>query len=133
MSTYSLKNKNIMNEFEKSVRGYAAAGIPQVERAGDNVFILRWGIEPNIVDGETQGVKFFTRSFAGMPTIGELVDAMVRVQYSISDELALLRQRDVKAEEFAAYNEFVEACKAEAKIMLGINTGNEAEAEQEAE
>lgn len=122
-----------MNEFEKSVRGYAAAGIPQVERAGDNVFILRWGIEPNIVDGETQGVKFFTRSFAGMPTMGELVDAMVRVQYSISDELALLRQRDGKPEEFAAYNEFVEACKAEAKIMLGINAGNEAEAEPEAE
>ena len=118
-----------MNEFEKSVRGYAAAGSPQVERAGDNVFILRWGIEPNIVDGETQGVKFFTRSFAGMPTMGELVDAMVRVQYSISDELALLRQRDGKPEEFAAYNEFVEACKAEAKIMLGINTGSEAEVE----
>jgi hypothetical protein len=120
-----------MNEFEKSVRGYAAAGIPQVENAGDNVYIVRWGIEPNIVDGEQQGVKFYARSFKGMPTLGDLVDAMVRVQYTASNELALLRQRDAKADKFAAYNEFVEACKAEAKTLLG--SGNEAEAEAESE
>ena len=122
-----------MNEFDKSVRGYAAAGIPQVENAGDNVYIVRWGIEPNIVDDEQQGVKFYARSFKGMPTLGDLVDAMVRVQYTASDELALLRQRDAKADEFAEYNEFVEACKAEAKTLLGINAGSEAEAESENE
>lgn len=42
----------------------------------------------------------------------ELVDAMVREQYTISDELAILRQRDDKPEEFATYNTFVESCKA---------------------
>ena len=122
-----------MNEFDKSVRGYAAAGIPQVENAGDNVYIVRWRIEPNIVDGEQQGVKFLTRSFKGMPTLGDLVDAMVRTRYAVNDELALLRQRDSKADEFAEYNDFVEACKAEAKALLGINAGSEAEAESENE
>ena len=110
-----------MNEFEKSVRGYAAEGIAPVENAGNDVVIIRWNIEANIVDGEQQGVKFFTRSFAGMPTLGELVDAMVRVKYNVSEELALLRQRDTKADEFAEYNAFVEACKVDAKVLLGIN------------
>jgi len=121
-----------MNEFDKSVRGYAAAGIPQVENAGDNVYIVRWGIEPNIVDDEQQGVKFYAREFSGMPTLGDLVNAMVRTRYAVNDELALMRQRDTKADEFAAYNDFVEACKAEAKALLG--SGNEpAEAESENE
>ena len=37
----------------------------------------------------------------------------VREKYSADDELALLRQRDTKPDEFAAYNAFVEAIKAE--------------------
>ncbi|MGI5892442.1 MAG: hypothetical protein ACOX7H_06910 [Bacillota bacterium] len=56
---------------------------------------------------------------------------MIRARYSLSDELALHRQRDSKPDEFAEYNQFVEACKAEAKALLG--SGNEAEAEAEAE
>lgn len=40
---------------------------------------------------------------------------LIREKYSINDELAILRQRDEKAEEFAAYNLFVEECKAQAK------------------
>ena len=37
----------------------------------------------------------------------------IREVYSIDDELALLRQRDTKPEEFAEYNAFVEQIKAE--------------------
>ena len=49
-----------------------------------------------------------------------LVNNKVRERYSVSDELAILRQRDTKPEEFAAYNDFVEQCKAEVKSELGI-------------
>ena len=49
-----------------------------------------------------------------------LVDQKIRARYSVSAELAVLRQRDTKPEEFAAYNEFVEACKAEAKEEAGM-------------
>lgn len=37
----------------------------------------------------------------------------IRTVYSIDDELAILRQRDTKPEEFAEYNAFVERIKAE--------------------
>ena len=48
------------------------------------------------------------------------VDELVRKRYSLSAELAILRQRDVKPEEFAAYNAYAEECKARAKTELGL-------------
>jgi hypothetical protein len=42
---------------------------------------------------------------------GEKVDALIRERYTLSEELSILRQRDVKVEEFKAYNEFCEECK----------------------
>ena len=41
----------------------------------------------------------------------------IREKYSIDDELALLRQRDTKPEEFAEYNAFVENIKAEERAV----------------
>ena len=41
------------------------------------------------------------------------VVARIRERYSVDDELAILRQRDSKPEEFSAYNRFVEQIKAE--------------------
>lgn len=43
------------------------------------------------------------------------VVARIRERYSVDDELAILRQRDSKPEEFIAYNEYVEAIKTEEK------------------
>ena len=37
----------------------------------------------------------------------------IREKYSVDDELAILRQRDTKPDEFNAYNEFVEQIKQE--------------------
>lgn len=39
----------------------------------------------------------------------------IRKKYSINQELAILRQRDTKPQEFAEYNAFVEQCKSEVK------------------
>ena len=41
------------------------------------------------------------------------VVSRIRERYSIDDELAILRQRDSKPEEFAEYNAYVEKVKAE--------------------
>lgn len=49
-----------------------------------------------------------------------LVDTYVRSKYSISEELAILRQRDSKPDEFEEYNAYVEACKRKAKEELKI-------------
>ena len=48
-----------------------------------------------------------------------LVSKKIKRRFSLSDELALLRQREEKPEEFSAYNAYAEACKAEAKEELG--------------
>lgn len=37
----------------------------------------------------------------------------IRQKYTVNDEIAILRQRDSKPEEFAEYNAFVEECKAQ--------------------
>lgn len=60
---------------------------------------------------------------ASIPTYTEAeyeaeVVRLIRERYSVADELAILRQRDSKPEEFAAYNAFAEECKAQAKAQL---------------
>lgn len=55
-------------------------------------------------------------------TYEELVEQLIRKRYSVSAELAILRQKDMKYAEFCAYNEYAEQCKTEAKaIIFGIN------------
>lgn len=48
------------------------------------------------------------------------IEKRIRARYSNSDELAMLRQRDSKPEEFAAYDAYVEQCKAEVKVEMEI-------------
>lgn len=52
---------------------------------------------------------------------GSMIEKKIRLRYSLSSELAILRQRDSKPAEFAKYNEYVEQCKAEVKEMLEVN------------
>lgn len=49
-----------------------------------------------------------------------LVVKKIRTRYSVNQELAILRQRDTKPKEFSEYNTFVEACKYEARMEMGI-------------
>lgn len=48
------------------------------------------------------------------------VEQLLRERYSLNAELAILRQRDAKPTEFAAYNEYAEQCKEAAKQELGL-------------
>ena len=41
--------------------------------------------------------------------------ALIRQKYNVNQELAILRQRDAKPQEFAEYNEYVEQCKEQVK------------------
>lgn len=47
-----------------------------------------------------------------------LVEKYIREKYTLSDELAILRQRDSKPNEFAEYNAYAESCKAKAKAEI---------------
>lgn len=46
----------------------------------------------------------------------EYVNALIREKYTLSQELAIHRQKDTKPEEYAAYNAYCEMCKAKAKV-----------------
>ena len=49
---------------------------------------------------------------------GQTVDSLIRKRYSLWDELAILRQRDEKPEEWAEYNAYCEECKIKAKAIV---------------
>lgn len=48
------------------------------------------------------------------------VNERIREKYTLSQELAILRQRDTKPEEYAEYNAYCEECKAQAKAKYKI-------------
>lgn len=50
-----------------------------------------------------------------IPTYEERVVELIRLRYDVNAELAILRQRDSKPEEFAEYNAYCEECKIQAK------------------
>lgn len=49
------------------------------------------------------------------PTYEERVVELIRLRYDVNAELAILRQRNSKPEEFAEYNAYCEECKLQAK------------------
>ena len=48
----------------------------------------------------------------------DLVDSLIRERYTLSQELAILRQRDTKVLEFEDYNAYAEQCKITAKTTV---------------
>ena len=51
----------------------------------------------------------------------QIIISKIRERYTIDQELAILRQRDTKPQEFAEYNAYVEQCKVEAKEVINAN------------
>ena len=51
----------------------------------------------------------------------QLIISKIRERYTIDQELAILRQRDTKPEEFAEYDAYVEQCKLKAKEKINGN------------
>ena len=47
-----------------------------------------------------------------------LVSRLIRERYSVDDEMAILRQRDTKPDEYEVYNAFCEECKAKARAEI---------------
>ena len=50
-----------------------------------------------------------------VPSYEERVEQLIREKYSINQELAILRQRETKPEEFEEYFAYCEECKQRAK------------------
>lgn len=52
---------------------------------------------------------------------GNQVNDLIRRRYSLSEELAILRQKDEKPDEYRVYFAFCEECKANAKLEMEQN------------
>lgn len=65
------------------------------------------------------------------PTYEEKVEQLIREKYTISDELAILRQRNSKEDEFVEYYEFCEECKAKAMLEISKAEGDALKEEEE--
>ena len=76
------------------------------------------GKEIKVVDGKVVAVERIVTEKDKLYNYENKVVDLIREKYNINQELAILRQRDVKAEEFAEYNEFVEQCKTRAKQFI---------------
>lgn len=84
-----------------------------------------------LIDGQAAGM-LITEDEQGSPVLTEYVNSVpvptceqrvqqsIRERYSVADELAILRQRDTKPDEFAAYFEYAEQCKAQAKKQMQL-------------
>lgn len=46
------------------------------------------------------------------------VNRRIRERYLVSDEIAIIRQRDTKPEEFAEYTAYAEECKEKARAEV---------------
>ena len=71
--------------------------------------VLENGIYRDMTEEEIKELE------SSKPTYQQRVVSRIREKYSVDDELAILRQRDTKPEEFAEYNTFVEGIKSEEK------------------
>ncbi len=67
----------------------------------------------------------------------QAVNQKIRARYTLSQELALLRQREEKPQEFEAYHAYAQACKASVKAEFesaGISLdGNETDTAEPAD
>ena len=76
----------------------------------------RFVTNPTLEQLTTEGwEEHIPQQEAYSPTYKERVIQRIRRRYDYDDEIGILRQRDTKTDEFNAYNEYVEQCKAAAR------------------
>ncbi|MFV0587492.1 hypothetical protein [Bacteroides reticulotermitis] len=82
----------------------------------------KYHINYNVVEVEREEIGVFfeydTVLIEGLPTYERVVESLIREKYSISNELAIQRQRDTKGSEFAEYCEYADSCKELARECM---------------
>ena len=131
-----------MKYWIKEVNGFTSQQKPieyTINESGEQVISPEYEPYPEYTDEQVE-TMFATASeqnamikdVNGVPTIvpyaesvlylqyKNTVNALIREKYTLSQELAILRQRDSKPEEYAEYYAYCEECKAQAKIKYNI-------------
>lgn len=83
---------------------------------GNGMFHIYWNIQ-EFVNEEHSGWEADYLEVGSLEYC-EIINALIRRGYSVSDELAINRQRDVKTTEFQEYFNYCEECKVIAKGIL---------------
>ena len=69
-----------------------------------------------MIDNRT--MRMLIKSGRAEEAYSMLVEQMIRARYTVGAELAILRQRDEKPDEFQTYYAFAEACKTQAHMEV---------------
>ena len=77
--------------------------------------VLENGKYRDMTPEEIAAAEAAEREYWQSVSYGEAVDAQIRKRYSVSQEFAILRQKDEKPEEYAEYFAYCEECKAYVK------------------
>lgn len=87
-----------------------------LNRIGDYI----WEATPEeIAEAEAANLEA-ERQYWQSVSYDEAVDREIRKRYSVSQEFAILRQRDEKPEEYEAYYAYCEECKAYVKQKMEV-------------
>lgn len=80
----------------------------------------KWLDEPRMEEAEDYEDVIFVDGI-DIPNVdgyNNIVAELIHKRYSLNDEMAILRQRDTKKEEFEAYDAFCEECKEKARNYI---------------
>ena len=116
-----IKNEKIIGIYADNKEGLIDVGIiPSPEEIPGKIPVMHY--RNGAIVYEYEEAPEATEDDTGTPPAqidyGETVNGLIRRKYTLSEELAILRQRDTKAEEFEAYNAYAESCKEEARLLI---------------
>ena len=91
---------------------------------GDGSWHYNYNIKEVLIttqDGEEKTIfDYETVHFWGNPEYATLVSLVIREKHSVDSEIAILRQRESKPEQFEEYNMFCEEVKSMVKNDLNL-------------
>ena len=116
-----IKNEKIIGIYADNKEGLIDVGIiPSPEEIPGKIPVMYY--RNGAIVYEYEEAPEATEDDTGTPPAqidyGDTVNGLIRRKYTLSEELAILRQRDTKAEEFEAYNAYAESCKEEARLLI---------------
>lgn len=98
------------------------ATIPETYTKYDSInYMINFNVVEAIVKGQDEEDTIqYQAEYIFVPALDKetIVNGLIRRKYSLSEELAILRQRDSKSDEFVEYNTFAEECKNLANGIL---------------
>lgn len=143
--TNSHKGETTMKYWIKKLNGFTDTQKPieyTVNESGEQVISPDYEPYPEYTDEQVEALfaaaaeqNAMIKDVNGVPTLvarpapteeetqeayENYVNTLIREKYTLSQELSILRQRDTKADEYAAYNAYCEMCKIEAKAKYQI-------------